>query len=220
MQSLLAALALIIAFLIGSIPTALLMGMARGIDVRKHGSGNVGATNAMRVLGKPWGIACLLADMLKGWLPVAFLFPAELFGAPGVGPDAWRWAVALCAIAGHMFSPFLRFRGGKGVATSIGVMLAIAPLPLLIIVLVAVAIIWLTGYVSLASVVGASLLPVLILLLNLTRPPWVTILITALLAAVIVYKHRSNIRRLRQGTEARLFDRIRDVQQGQDPPDS
>ena len=198
---------LVVAFLIGSIPTALLLGRLRGVDIREHGSGNVGATNAMRVLGRGWGLACLLADILKGCLP-ALLPMAEFLGL--AGPiDAWMWAFGLAAIAGHMFSPWLRFRGGKGVATSLGVMLAIAPIPMLVAFFVGALMIWLTGYVSLASMTGAALMPVLILAEALVRHPgvvpWTSIGVTLFLGALVIWKHRGNIQRLRDGTEQRLF---------------
>jgi glycerol-3-phosphate acyltransferase PlsY len=121
------------------------------------------------------------------------------------------WLAGLAAIAGHMFSPFLGFKGGKGVATSIGALLAIAPLALLAAIAAGLFVIWLTGYVSLASIACSAALPVLIVILNLARRspvPWTSVLVTALLAVVIAWKHRANIQRLRQGTESRVFDRF------------
>lgn len=212
MQILFSILLPILAFAIGSTPTAFLLGRAKGIDIRRHGSGNIGATNAMRVLGKPWGILCLLIDAFKGWLPTAMgAWIAQLF-ALRWPVDAWMWIAGIAAIAGHMFTPFLDFRGGKGVATSIGVMLAIAPLALLAALAAGVAIIWLTGYVSLASIVAASMMPPLILILDIAKgrsPEWTTVCVTALLAAAIAWKHRANIQRLRSGTESRIFDKFK-----------
>jgi acyl phosphate:glycerol-3-phosphate acyltransferase len=200
-------LALIASFMIGSIPTAYLMGRLKGVDIRQYGSGNVGATNAFRVLGKSWGIACLAFDILKGWLPVALLFPAAHFAFPGLSVEGWRWIVGLTAIAGHMFSPFLKFHGGKGVATSLGVVLAIAPLPMLIVFILGLLIIWRTGYVSVASITGSALLPFLILFLNWKERPWISFVIMAVLGFMIIWKHRPNIERLRAGSEKRLFGR-------------
>lgn len=198
--------ALIIAFFIGSFPTAYVLGLARGIDIRNHGSGNPGATNAFRVLGKTWGIVCLILDILKGWLPVTVL--AGVGGTRSGGAlELWLWMLGFAAISGHMFSPFLRFRGGKGVATSLGVILAIAPKAMLAAFVAGVGVIWLTGYVSLASIVGAGLLPILILILQWPERPWVSVLVTILLAGIIVFKHRGNIARLRAGTERRLFEK-------------
>jgi glycerol-3-phosphate acyltransferase PlsY len=201
-------LALLAAFMIGSIPTAYVMGRIKGIDIRLQGSGNVGATNAFRVLGKGWGVACLGFDILKGWLPARALFQAEFF-APHWPLDGWQWAVGLAAIAGHMFSPFLKFKGGKGVATSLGVILAIAPLPTLAVFVIGVATVVATGYVSAGSVLGAALLPVLVIALGTTTVPplqaWTSFAITFFLGAAIIYKHRANIRRLRAGTEKKIL---------------
>ncbi len=206
MDSILKIVALLaLAFLVGSIPTAFLMGRLRGIDIRRHGSGNVGATNAFRVLGKGWGIGCLLLDALKGWLPVTLLAATTPVGLPAV---AWPWALGLAAILGHMFTPWLGWSGGKGVATSLGVILAIEPLATLGALAVGLAIIGLTGYVSLASLTGAALLPLLIVGVGLARQgDWdrVSFFVTLALAAAIFYKHRGNIVRLRAGTESRLF---------------
>lgn len=200
-------IALLVTFLIGSIPTAYLMGRMKGIDIRQHGSGNVGATNAFRILGKTWGIACLVVDMLKGLLPVALLFQPGAV-VPGWGhPEAWQWIVGLTAIAGHMFSPFLNFKGGKGVATSLGVVLAIAPLPMLIAFILGLTLIGVTGYVSVASITGAALLPFLVLLLggHGGSRPWISVFVTLLLGVMIIWKHRANIQRLRAGTEKRIL---------------
>ena len=204
-------LAILISFLIGSIPTAYLMGRARGIDIRQHGSCNVGATNAFRVLGKGWGIACLILDMLKGLLPTAFLFSAALFRPGGMPAEGWLWLIGLAAIAGHMFTPFLGFRGGKGVATTLGVVLAIAPLPMIIVFLLGLAIIWLTGYVSVASIIGASLLPFLIAACYWRERPWISLSVTMALGLIIIWKHRGNIRRLRAGTEKKILRRHKPV---------
>jgi glycerol-3-phosphate acyltransferase PlsY len=212
MQLFFAVFFLIVAFAIGSTPTALLMSRSKGIDIRRHGSGNVGATNVLRVMGKKWGILCLALDVLKGWLPVTLMAKAYLLTSlSGLPQDGWMWLAGLAAIAGHMFSPFLGFKGGKGVATSLGALLAIAPLAVLVAVAGGGIIIWLTGYVSLASIACSATLPVLIVILNLARRapiPWTTVVVTLLLAAVIAWKHRANIRRLRQGTESRVFDRF------------
>lgn len=196
-------IALICSFLIGSIPTAYLMGRLKGIDIRKHGSGNVGATNAFRILGKGWGITCLVLDIVKGLVPVLLFSSQKFLHHPP--SEIWLWVVGLTAIAGHMFSPFLNFKGGKGVATSLGVVLAIAPMPMGIVFALGITIIAVTGYVSVASISGASLLPFLILVLKWQERPWVSFTVTLLLGAMIVWKHRSNIARLRAGTEKRIF---------------
>jgi glycerol-3-phosphate acyltransferase PlsY len=163
-------------------------------------------------MGKKWGGLCLALDVLKGWLPVTLMAKAYLLTSlRGLPQDGWMWLAGLAAIAGHMFSPFLGFKGGKGVATSIGALLAIAPLALLAAIAAGLFVIWLTGYVSLASIACSAALPVLIVILNLARRspvPWTSVLVTALLAVVIAWKHRANIQRLRQGTESRVFDRF------------
>ncbi|MEN6625320.1 MAG: glycerol-3-phosphate 1-O-acyltransferase PlsY [Candidatus Sumerlaeia bacterium] len=210
-MGLISIIGVIAAYFVGAIPTAYLMGRARGIDIRKHGSGNVGATNAFRVLGKSWGIACLVLDALKGYIPVTVLF-FEFFKPAGWPPELWMWLVGLAAIVGHMTSPFVGFKGGKGVATSLGVMLAIAPLPMLVALVAALGMIWGTGYVSVGSIFGAVALPILIGIRNLTsaRGDWVTFGITIVLAALIVWKHRTNIARLKAGTESSIFNKQQD----------
>lgn len=211
MQNVILIIFVVIAFLSGSIPTALLLGRMKGIDIRQHGSGNIGATNVTRTMGRRWGLICLLGDMLKGWLPVmAIQFIYNLFETANLTEHGWMWLAGVAAIAGHMFSPFVGFRGGKGVATSIGVLLAIAPWPLLICAIVSIVVIWLTGYVSLASMVGAAMLPAMVIVINLVRSipvPWTSVWITLALALIIAWKHRANIARLRAGTEPRITDR-------------
>lgn len=207
---LLGALALVLAFLSGSTPTALIMGRMKGIDIRKHGSGNVGATNALRVLGKGWGIACLLIDAFKGWLP-AMLFAGRLTAAINWSPGAlqhpeWTLALGLAAVAGHMFSPWVGWKGGKGVATSLGAFLAVAPVPVLICLAIGIVLIAATGYVSLASITGAGLLAILIFLFSPADDrPWAVILLAAALGGFVIWKHRENIQRLLQGRENKVF---------------
>lgn len=205
-----ALLAFALAFLSGSAPTALLMGKARGVDIRQHGSGNVGATNALRVLGKGWGISCLVIDAFKGWLP-ASLFAGRLVEsvnwAPGeLGHPEWTLVVGLMAVIGHMFSPWVGWKGGKGVATSLGAFLAVAPIPVLICLVLGIVLIAATGYVSLASITGAALLPILIFAFSPAGDrPWTVILVTAFVSAFVIWKHRENIQRLVQGKENRIF---------------
>jgi len=200
------ALALALAFLVGSTPTALLLGKLRGIDVRKHGSGNVGATNALRVLGKACGAICLAVDVLKGFGP-ALLFAGGAWRPDALGRETWMALVGVAAVAGHAFSPWIGFKGGKGVATSLGAFLAVAPVAVLVCVAVGVAIILTTGYVSAASMVGSALLPIAIALTPREgERPWPAIGLAAALAAFVVWKHRTNLRRLLDGTEANLRD--------------
>jgi glycerol-3-phosphate acyltransferase PlsY len=209
---LLPTIALLIAFLCGSTPTAKIMGRLKGIDITRHGSGNIGATNAFRVLGKHWGIACLVIDALKGFLPAmafgAGAWAGERFRWQAIDLRTWTLIVGLAAVAGHSFSPWVGFKGGKGVATSLGVYLAVAPIPLLICLGLGAALIAATGYVSVGSIVGAALLPILLIFI----PPggqrsWPVIAMTAALGGIIIYKHRANIGRLMNGTENRIFGR-------------
>lgn len=185
------------AYLMGSIPTGYLWGRARGIDIRTVGSGNIGATNVMRVLGKGPGMVVLLVDALKGWLPV--------FAGPRLLPELDRVTLQIVAcvavIAGHNWTCWLRFRGGKGIATSAGALMAFLPGPLLCGLGVWLAVLAVSRYVSLASICAAALLPAATWWW--TRE-WTLTVFTAVLAAVAIYKHRSNIRRLVAGTENRV----------------
>jgi len=200
------------AYLLGSIPFALLIGLAKGVDIREHGSGNVGATNAGRVLGKKWGITCFLLDVTKGFLPVlgyGLVVGTVLDSAV----SALQWmAVAVAAVCGHVFPVWLRFKGGKGVATGLGVLLGFWPV--LTFAGLAGALMWLivlnaTAYVGLASVLAAVSLPVWAVLAGLVwgvPVPALAVLVglSTALAALVVVRHRSNIKNLLAGTESRV----------------
>jgi glycerol-3-phosphate acyltransferase PlsY len=198
------ALALAAAYLIGAIPTSWIAGrLGAGIDLRQHGSRNLGATNLYRVLGWRYAIPVALFDIAKGTVPVLAL--------PGlVGPAPAPWvplAVGGAAIVGHVFSVFVGFRGGKGVATAAGVVLALAPIPLLMSAAVWLTLLKISGYVSLASMAGAVSFPLAALIIG-TGNRYV-LPVGAALAAFIVFTHRANIRRLRSGTENRFGRRAR-----------
>jgi glycerol-3-phosphate acyltransferase PlsY len=197
-------LGLVIAWLAGSIPSAFLAGKARGVDLRTVGSGNLGATNVFRTLGAPMGIAVYVADMLKGFLPVALL-PA----ACGVGGDIrWALALAVAAIAGHVKPPLLLFRGGgKGVATASGAFFALAPVPMAVTLVVFIAVVAASGYVSLGSLTGAVALVVAVAVRGDGGLPLLAT-VTAV-AAFVFWTHRANIQRLRAGTEHRFGKRGR-----------
>jgi glycerol-3-phosphate acyltransferase PlsY len=191
---------LVLAYLLGATPTSYIAGrLGRGIDLRQHGSHNLGATNVYRVLGWRYAIPVGLIDVAKGVIPVAILGPWSN------GPAWFTVALGIAAVLGHMFSPYVRFRGGKGVATAAGVFLALAPLAVVISLTIWGAVLWLSGYVSVASLTAAVLFPIWV---RLTEPdePY-TLLAGVLLAALIVYAHRANIRRLREGTEHRFRTR-------------
>lgn len=198
-------LALAISYAAGSIPFAYLAGAAAGVDLRKQGSGNLGATNVFRVLGWKIGILVFLADALKGALP-ALLLPPRIV-APG-DPVLWALACGVAAIVGHVRPLYLAFRkGGKGVATAAGVFFALAPLPMLITFAVFVAIVLGTGYVSLGSLVAALLLPTLLLITHGASSP--LFIVSVVIACFVFWTHRANIGRLRRGEEHRFGKRWR-----------
>ncbi len=200
MSYLLTALA---AYLIGSIPTGYLMARAKGVDIRNVGSGNIGATNVFRILGKGPGIAVLLIDALKGYLPARFL-PA-LFLPNVAGQDSRYQYLAIVAgffaIIGHNYTCWLRFKGGKGVATSAGVLIAWVPMAFLIALGSWLVVLGVSRFVSLASILAALVLP---LAVWGTGEPGLMIGIATVISALAIYKHRANIQRLRAGTENRI----------------
>lgn len=195
----------IAAYLLGSIPTGYLVGRARGIDVRTMGSGNIGATNAFRILGKTAGCVVLLADALKGYLACTFLVWVflQMVDSRPLGDLAERLALiaGVAGILGHNYTCWLKFKGGKGIATSAGVLLALVPSGLAIAFATWLAVFVLSKYVSLASIASAIVLPIGVWLTgNSTR----LIVVTAGLSALAIYKHKGNIQRLMNGTESRF----------------
>lgn len=198
-------LTILIGYLLGSIPTGFLVAKARGVDIRTLGSGNIGATNVFRILGKPAGFFVLFADALKGWLAVAVV--AELAWrqfVPGSGEAAREW-LAICAgvaaVLGHNYTCWLHFKGGKGIATSAGVLAALVPWALLIILSIWILVFAFSRYVSLASISASATLPLATWLTTGSRR---LTIITGLMAALAIYKHKSNIQRLLNGTENRI----------------
>ena len=201
-------LTILIGYLLGSIPSGFLVAKARGVDIRTLGSGNIGATNVFRILGTPAGTFVLFADALKGWLAVAVV--AELVGRrllPGSSDLTRQW-LAICggvtAVLGHNYTCWLHFKGGKGIATSAGVLLALVPWALVIILSIWILVIGFSRFVSLASISASAALPFATWFTtgNLTLTS-----ITGALAALAIYKHKANIQRLRNGTENRLRKR-------------
>ena len=195
-------------YLVGSVPFGYLIGRVYGYDIRKEGSGNIGATNVTRVVGPRAGKICFLLDFLKGFLPVLLLrigvnkgwFPAP---AGGFGEAALIVAVVL----GHMFTIYLGFKGGKGIATALGAVTAVTPYAAIAAFAVWAAVFLATGYVSLGSIAGALALPILAWGFSCwDRPhlPPAMLIFFAVLALFAVWKHRSNIQRLRNGTENRF----------------
>lgn len=228
----------LLAFLLGSIPFGLLISRSQGIDIRKHGSGNIGATNVLRVLGKKFGIPCLILDALKGFIPVVIavnlvrieggrdpqIHLAFLDSYCQVLPDMDRMKgqfihvfTALSAVLGHNYSPWIGFKGGKGIATSAGVLIGLMPAAVLILLIVFITILAITRYVSVASMVSALILPIMTHLgARFHKTPqgislWESgtwnmplLLFTMLIATLAIWKHRTNIVRLREGTESRF----------------
>ena len=182
---------MILAYLLGAVPFGLLVAkLFCGVDPREAGSGNTGATNVARLCGAKYGVLALVLDVLKGYLPATLAVSGNL-GATGIS------LVALAAILGHVFSPFLGFKGGKGVATTIGAFLALMPLGALLAVAACVLVIALTGYVSLGSLTLALCLPVFALLTGrLAYLP-----LAAVVMLLLFWRHRENIRRLARGEE-------------------
>jgi glycerol-3-phosphate acyltransferase PlsY len=194
------------AYLLGSIPTGYLVARAKGVDIRAVGSGNIGATNAFRALGKGWGIGVLLLDFAKGLL-ACLLVPGGVgnlvaLGGPERGAGSLALVAAVCAVLGHNFTVWLRFKGGKGIATSAGALAALVPWALLIGVGVWVVLFTLTRYVSLGSMAAAVALPVATWFT--TGGDVVLTLLTTGLGLMALFKHRANAKRLWAGTESRI----------------
>jgi len=209
--------AAIIAYLLGSIPFGLLIAKAHGKDLRSIGSGNIGATNVARALGRRWAYLCFLLDMLKGLVPMLltkFEIQNSKFEIP-IAVGLWLWlAVGCAAILGHIFPIYLKFKGGKGVATSLGVALGLWPYYTIsasfaIAIWAIVVLIW--RYVSLASIIASVAFPAVLVLAIIIRPSWdfvslwpLLILATAIPLMVII-RHRENIKRLIAGTESKVL---------------
>jgi acyl phosphate:glycerol-3-phosphate acyltransferase len=184
---------LICAYLLGSVPTGLLLARAFGVNIRETGSGNIGATNVYRTMGRKVGIMTLVGDCLKGLIPV---LAAKGLGLPGV----WVAAIGLAAFLGHVYTIFLRFKGGKGVATALGVFLGTTPLAVLGALAVFVLVLYKWRYVSAASITAALFIPLLVVFTG--KPELVAMSIV--IAGIVTFRHRENIARLRAGTESKF----------------
>jgi len=196
-------IALGLAYLVGGIPFGLMVGKVFfGVDVRKHGSGNVGATNVFRTLGAKPGAAVLLLDAFKG---AAAVLVASLLHPEHLGPTASDWVLIgamFTALLGHSYSPYLGLRGGKGVATAAGALLVLTPYAWPILVVTFAVVVLLSRIVSLGSVVIAVEFPLLMLLLYPERPAFITLSILA--SALVIWRHKDNIVRILRGEEAKI----------------
>jgi glycerol-3-phosphate acyltransferase PlsY len=196
-------------YLFGSVPWAFILGKINGIDIRKHGSGNVGATNVRRTLGKKWGILCFFLDFMKGFLPILVL--DVLYSKDLIDKSSFGFSVVIIAAAsvvGHMWPLFLKFKGGKGVSTIAGILLAVSPLSLLAGGIAWGVVFYSTRYVSLASIAGALTLPISAFTLsyyNIGKEiPLPSLIMLTSLALLAVIRHKGNIVRLLNGTENRF----------------
>lgn len=182
------------AYLLGSVPTGFILGYLAGVDVRRAGSGNVGATNVARVAGKWLGFLTLVLDAAKGFVPVLIAQQMGLRAEVASG-------AALAAFLGHLYPVFLKFRGGKGVATALGVLLALAPAATAVLLVIFFIVASATRIVSVASIVAAGMAPVAVWLMGYSES---LAPVTLLIALLIVWRHRGNIRRLRTGAEPKF----------------
>lgn len=197
-------LSVLLAYLLGSIPTAYIFGkVLKGIDIREYGSGNVGATNVFRSVGKIPGIIVLVLDLVKGLVAVTLIpyLVRMVYQEPAAYGSVYLISLGAAVIAGHIWTCFLRFRGGKGVATTAGVMIGLYPVAFGIALVVWVIFILIWKYVSLASIAAAVSLPIIALIRG---EDMATIVFFSILAILGTYSHRSNIKRLIQGTESKI----------------
>ena len=220
MISLLVAAILLASYLLGSIPCGLLISQSQGLDIREHGSRNIGATNVWRVMGKKWGLLAFVGDTAKGWLAVLlgmwlaarWSVTLDLPHGHILPPDLAGITAALGCILGHTFPVWLRFKGGKGVATSLGVILGMMPLAALIDFAIWGMVFKVSRYVSLASIVAAGALPVAVIGLMFFGPAqgwgavhgWGNFYFAVAAAALVIKRHTANLQRLRAGTELRV----------------
>lgn len=194
---------MICCFIWGGVPTGyIVVKWIKGIDIRSQGSGNIGATNVRRVLGTPWFFGVLLLDAFKGALPMLLTLPILYFSS------IERVIVAACVIGGNLFSPWLGFKGGKGIGTGLGVFIVLAPIPMLVSLMVFVAFLFAFNYVSLASILAAVTLPVAILSIDSFRgisQDTSLLVFTIILAAALISVHHTNISNIIHGTEHKFF---------------
>ena len=208
-------LLIIAAYLLGSIPFGQIIAKLHSIDLLKIGSGNIGATNLSRALGKKWAYFCFLLDVLKGLLP---MLAADCFiSSPPTTAELFLWlTVGVAAVLGHIFSIYMRFKGGKGVATSFGVALGLWPyytIAVAVAFIVWLVCVWIWRYISLASIAASVVFPLALVALIFLKPAWsftnVWPLLTAavLVPIMVIARHRENIKRIRNGTESKVGEK-------------
>lgn len=205
-------IAILTSYLIGSIPTAFIFGkVLKGVDIRKFGSGNVGATNALRVLGKGAGITVLGLDILKGFIAVTFLSDLLISKSPGISSLGIRLFSGVSVIAGHNWTIFLNFKGGKGIAATFGVLIGLSArifglnVALGLVILTWFLVFAASRIVSLASIISGISLPVYVFLFkHKFEQPLPLVFLSILLCIFVLFRHKSNLKRLIQGTEPRL----------------
>jgi acyl phosphate:glycerol-3-phosphate acyltransferase len=197
----------VVGYLLGSFPAGYFAGRLAGVDVRAVGSGNIGATNVLRVLGKRWGYPVFLIDAFKGFAAVRLAFVFVTY-YPAAKPYAEYFAIlaAIMSVAGHSFPVWLRFKGGKGVATSAGAVIGLMPLAVPVVFLVWVVVFETTRYVSLASIIAAVALPIIVSVLARWKfvDTWALIYFSIAIMVLVLWRHRSNCSRLLNGTEQRF----------------
>lgn len=201
---------IVASYLLGSVPSSYIAGrLARGIDLREHGSGNLGATNTFRVLGGRVAAPVMILDMAKGFLPAAGF-------AQWDGSEQWGWALAYgaAAIVGHVFSIYMGFRGGKGVATGAGVFLALSPVAMAFALAAWMVVLMMTRMVSLASITAAA---VLVAAMVVTESRWQVLTLGILVSSFVVFAHRTNVKRILRGEEHRFGARKAAPVQGENP---
>jgi len=196
-----------ISYLLGSIPTAYIYGKAiKGIDIRKYGSKNIGATNSLRVLGKKAGLIVLAVDLGKGLIAVLLIANIFYFSNPVINLLSFKLICGIATVLGHIYPLFLRFKGGKGMATSIGVLLGVIPAIAVLAIIVWLSLFFLFGYVSLSSICAVLSLPLFAVLLCQANPHFLSIvLFTITISSFVVVRHKENIKRLLCREEEKVF---------------
>ena len=197
----------LLSYLAGSVPTGYLIGKINGIDIRKHGSHNIGATNVRRVLGRDWSFICFACDFLKGYLPV-LLFGRHMAGSWIIGAGYGVLVAAFASICGHIFPVWLRFKGGKGVATTLGVVTGIALVPVLVGGIIWLIVFKISKIVSLASMISVACIALCALIMKIFGYhiiSWHGVILLVVIALLVIIRHKDNIKRLREGTENKFL---------------